>query len=70
MADEDKKPKADKAAAAKGGKGAPQGGKGKRAAAEKADKGPAPLVPPIANPITPTWKQEAKEGGSEPETNQ
>jgi small subunit ribosomal protein S3 len=38
--------------------------------AAPADKGPAPLVPPIANPITPTWKQEAKEGGSEPETNQ
>ena len=46
MADEDKKPKADKAAAAKGGKGAPQGGKGKRAAAEKADKGPAPAPRP------------------------
>jgi large subunit ribosomal protein L5 len=48
MADEDKKPKAEKAAAAKGGQGAPQGkgGKGKRAAAEKADKGPAPAPRP------------------------
>jgi small subunit ribosomal protein S3 len=32
--------------------------------AAPADKGPAPLVPPIANPVPPAWKQETKpEGG-------
>jgi small subunit ribosomal protein S3 len=28
-----------------------------------ADKGAAPLVPPMANPAPPSWKQETKEGG-------
>jgi len=48
----------------------PTGGLEQQAPADMAHpaKGPAPLVPPMANPAPPAWKQEAKPEGGEGET--